>query len=506
MKTKYQICKALCLAGYLYFLYQLYHLCRLGGLRSHLVPLAVSMAVCFVSFVCWIFFRVRARENGEPGSGGKLLFWAELLLFLLGTAYFGGKIVYSAMPYNGALAWKVDEFRKKKEVPLQHDNFFTDGAEGMLTDLEEEYDLPKELYVSNVFQMTFDAGGEIRTIYTLLYGKAESGETRTYLVDYNRSESTKMSVWENGEAGAEYSQEMKLEPMLKILQAADCENKVNGWAKSFGEETYEILYYGRRSFATAEGLVYLPGDADGDGKAVAGNFVDMLQAGGELCGYEVSLHIPGRDDEITPVRYIMEPEYTSAAGINKAQETEQIEEAKDAAAWSVDSSDGTMYFFLTEDTGWRLVVADAAAGSRFYEMEKTEDGGASWTVCNGDPFGGNIGVTEGLVFFDENFGFAGLSGASQSYSRLYVTRDGGTTFTEMQMPVDTVTDLPEIAGELGFTAADYGYLCMPEKDRDVLTVLALTGAGETEGIVYQSGDDGETWTYVGIRKNEQPPA
>ena len=157
-----------------------------------------------------------------------------------------------------------------------------------------------------------------------------------------------------------------------------------------------------------------------------------------------------------------------------------------------------MYFFLTDTLGWRLVVTDAAAGSRYYEMDKTEDGGASWNRINTDPFGGNIGVTEGLVFFDEQYGFAGLTGASQSYSRLYVTRDGGVTFSEIQMPTDTVTELPELAAELGFAAKDYAYLCMPKLDGSQLSVVALTGAGETEGILYQSEDQGENWVYAGI--------
>ena len=46
--------------------------------------------------------------------------------------------------------------------------------------------------------------------------------------------------------------------------------------------------------------------------------------------------------------------------------------------WTVDQSDGTMYFFLDENNGWRLVITDAAAGSRFYVMEKTMDGGSTW--------------------------------------------------------------------------------------------------------------------------------
>lgn len=34
--------------------------------------------------------------------------------------------------------------------------------------------------------------------------------------------------------------------------------------------------------------------------------------------------------------------------------------------------------FLDDNTGYRLLVADAAAGSRFYELEMTKDGGQSW--------------------------------------------------------------------------------------------------------------------------------
>ena len=43
--------------------------------------------------------------------------------------------------------------------------------------------------------------------------------------------------------------------------------------------------------------------------------------------------------------------------------------------YDADKSDGTMYFFLDDQNGWRLVVTDAAAGSRFYIMKKTVDGG-----------------------------------------------------------------------------------------------------------------------------------
>ena len=58
-------------------------------------------------------------------------------------------------------------------------------------------------------------------------------------------------------------------------------------------------------------------------------------------------------------------------------------------------------------------------------------------------------MTEGLIFYDEEFGVAGLTGASQSYSRLYVTTDGGVTYTQMQMPGLSEEELPKIAEEYG---------------------------------------------------------
>ncbi len=170
---------------------------------------------------------------------------------------------------------------------------------------------------------------------------------------------------------------------------------------------------------------------------------------------------------------------------------------KDTESWTVDQSDGTMYFFLDENNGWRLVITDAAAGSRFYVMEKTMDGGSTWDI-NDDPFSGQLGVAEGLIFYDENFGVAGITGASQSYSRLYVTRDGGRAFEEMKLPMDLVSELPQIAIDCGFTVEDFDYLNMPEKEDDTLTITVTTDAAEKDGIVFQSTDYGATWEYKGL--------
>lgn len=57
-------------------------------------------------------------------------------------------------------------------------------------------------------------------------------------------------------------------------------------------------------------------------------------------GFEVSLHMPAVKD-ITPVRYMMEPEYISQEVLDK----EQMDEVKDVESWTVDQTDGSMYFF-----------------------------------------------------------------------------------------------------------------------------------------------------------------
>jgi hypothetical protein len=420
----------------------------------------------------------------------------KIIIFIAVTIFLGGLIIYSAISYNGALSWKLDEWKGQKEVKLEHNNFFTDGVNGILGDLNNELDLPDELYISNKFQMTFDENGTIKTIYTLLYGRDKSGETKTYLIDYDADKSENMSVVINGEANANYNEDMRFAPMLRILEKADCTQKVKEWSQAGYSDIYEILYFGRRSFKTSEGLIYLSGDADGDGIETGENDIYKLSSGGEIVGFEVSLHIPDSEN-VVPVRYIMEPEYISQDNLNNEREEQQADEAKNTKSWTVDRADGTMYFFLDELIGWRLIVADAAAGSRFYEMEKTENGGSTWNIVNDDPFEGKIGVAEGLVFFDDNFGFVGLTGASQSYSQLYVTENGGITFEKLQLPLDTDLQLPESAVKYGFTVEDYDYFCMPEEEKGVLTIKAVTESGENEGIVFQSQDNGKTWVYTG---------
>lgn len=75
---------------------------------------------------------------------------------------------------------------------------------------------------------------------------------------------------------------------------------------------------------------------------------------------------------------------------------------------------------------------------------------------------------------------------------------GNKGLTELQLPLETVTELPPLAKELNFTIENYKYCEMPKKKEDILTIKLLTGAGEIQGIRFESKDNGETWAYAGI--------
>lgn len=515
MKRNVQVFKKLTLFFYLLMLCQLWRLCQYGGVRRHMPFLLLSFAGTAVSLImCLVQKRKNGGSSSEPArKKGRIQM--DIVAAFLASLFFGGGIIYSAVPYHGALSWKIDQWIHRKEIALTHGNIFESGVEGALLDLDKALGLPENLYISDGYKMTFDGSGAIQSLRAFLYGADEKGDTRTYLVDYDADKSSSMTVWLDGESGGEYDEDKRLEPMLQIFQKADWMKQTESWSKQFGEDTvYEILYYGKRSFPSREGLRLtfssaLDSDVAGTGNQEAGEqgqerkalrerqFLAQLNRGGEISGFEVSLHIP-QMSSVTPVRYMLDPEYISQETLSRENGKQQEQAAKEAESWTVDRSDGRMYFFLDDQHGWRLSVADAAAGSRFYVLEQTADGGNTWECINQDPFSGKAGVAEGLVFFDEHTGVAGLSGAAQYYSSLYLTRDGGAVFEQIELPMETVTKLPESAAEYGQTIEDYTYFNMPRKDEDTWTVTVTAGASEREGIVFQSTDSGESWNYAGI--------
>ena len=442
---------------------------------------------------------------------------------------------------GGLYFFKTSErFQKSDEVKitLKHDNFFDDSVAGILEDLDNEIGLPKKIYLVNHFNVTFYATGEIAAIDTFFYGEDENGETRTYLVDYNRKKSSKMTVYINNYAKTDYEEDMCLTPLFELLGNIKVKERVESWAEETKSHTFGISYSGKRAFTSADSLQVINAesadideneDIDGNADTNENSILSQLEYGGEVTGFAVTFSTGGEENTGEIITYIINPKYTSAAVLAQQNRQEQIDEAKNGAGkdttdnngnantnavagndgndeeesgdgtpWTENREDGSVYFFLDDNTGYRLLVADAAAGSRFYEHEMTKDGGQSWNQQNADPFDGNIGVAEGIEFYNENLGVIGLAGASGDYSTLYLTQDGGKTFSMIELSMDEVTELPDTAAEYGFSISDYDYCKMPQQKDGKLIIKVISAMGENDGILFESIDSGNTWNYSGI--------
>ena len=152
MKYIYKITGKVSLILYIFMLYQFWHLCQYGGLRRHIPMLALGIIGLVGTVVLWLISKRHNQEVNSGDNGNKKLFYTEMILLIAATLFFGGRIVYSAVPYHGALSWKLDEWMRKKEVELEHNNLFEDGVEGILMDLDEALQLPEELYIANKYR------------------------------------------------------------------------------------------------------------------------------------------------------------------------------------------------------------------------------------------------------------------------------------------------------------------------------------------------------------------
>lgn len=443
-------------------------LCRYGGLKRNLSIMAGSGALMLGIAVVAVF---RGLKSDVPvGKNDRLCIGITLVGCMAVTVYFGSSVYRSSQNFNGKLAWYLYERSNKREVALEHDNIYTDGVQGFLEDLDQVLNLPEELYLVSGLNIHFLADGQVESLDTFLYGWDEFGNRKTYLISYDRNHSENMTVYLDGKDNGMRDEEKSLEPLFTVLEQISIEDTVGRWK----EEKYGILYYGVRSWgADPKGIIY----ADDQG-----NTAPASRGPSEIIGYTVSVFVPGKESEITPVRYlladnVMEPEFEQW----KTPEPEINEDI------NADEE-----FHLSETEYYRLNMVDAALGRRFYTLEKSEDGGKSWNRLNSDPFLGNGGVAAGIVFIDSELGFMALSHNGGDNAELYRTGDGGATteLVEFTHPRIEETDIGE----------PFDFPGMPYEEDGVLKMQVGQGAdGDYQGgraALYQSADHGVTWEFV----------
>lgn len=450
--------------------YEVADLAQWGGLRKHLILFAI-LAGIFI--FCWIrWFVLKKKEGGEKTSKKWLV--GKVFAYLLVTVFFAVQVVHSAIPFNGALSWKIDEWRNHKEVALEKDNFYDYGIEGVLEALDERFSLPDPLYLSGDFTLRFDPTGKILRLEAFLYGKGEKDEVKSYLLSYDSEKKEgALEVYLNGEVNATFEKQHLLSPMRSLLGSSAVRD-----APHPQDSPSDLTYSYDQVFFSGQDVRFIPGDADGDGTLGDPLAMRKLSQGGYVTGYALRLN----DSKY----FLMEPVYHSDA----ERQEQLVEETAQTEGWVTDRNTGSLYYYLKENPqmAYKLEVADAALGSYYYQLFFSEDRGETWTLLNEDPFNQRTGVAKGLVFFTKDLGFIGIGGASGDSSQVFVTRDGGKSFEEVVLPKEEVKDLPE-----GYSLKDYGYVSMPEKEGDTLKICLKLDEQETDGISFVSEDEGKTW-------------
>ena len=153
---------------------------------------------------------------------------------------------------------------------------------------------------------------------------------------------------------------------------------------------------------------------------------------------------------------------------------------------------------------YRMVVMDAAAGSRWYCLLKSEDRGLSWDMVSDSPFGGDLGMGIDFTFLDEELGFATLTHNGGKEADLYITENGGESYQRV-----AIQGLEVALDYEGCLYNPYDFPQMPYEEDGKLYVLCGQGndgdydGGDAAGMaLYESTDGGHTFTYKEIRKGE----
>lgn len=472
--------KAFMLNPLVLFLY--YSLCSLlityldfGGTARRLPTIVTLFSALFLwFFLCLVFRKKITPLINFPKLIKFTPYYVSVALILLVsiTIHTGIQIVELAQTFGTPIHWRLRQLETETRIDLGETNILETGLDSIFTSIDNDIPLPETLYLINPLELEFNRKGEVTSFHAHIFGEDDTGELNSFLIS-SRSGPNQLVVTEQ-ETGTnrEKDEEMLLSPLFETIKQVSLTDYIQ---QNPDEDRFGIYYMGYRSWGyNREGIYYIEDNHP----------IELQFAEDEIVGFTVSVYVSGKTDQIPPNRYI-DRSFNAPIEHLKSEEITPID-----LGYQVDEQNQDI-FFLTEDTGFRLPVIDAATGSRWYGFEKTADGGENWETVNPDPFSGRSGRTTGLVFLDEDLGFASLERGSQG--TLFRTEDGGLTFNAV--------DFPEVTVPLG--NEEYNPFQFPErpyKEDNKLKVLVGQGAEGDYSMgakaLYESEDEGKTWYYI----------
>lgn len=164
-------------------------------------------------------------------------------------------------------------------------------------------------------------------------------------------------------------------------------------------------------------------------------------------------------------------------------------------------------YFFDENTGVAVCgYAMTDNDKESYRIYKTDNGGETWSITGSGP--ANY-ILKGIIYVSENVGFFCYDYVDGMDGNLYITKDGGKTFSKVSLPEQELdstakseTGTSQASSELKWSDVYKEALVPIVDDKGVLTIYLTQGSDGTynEGKTaakYQSSDKGDTWNYIG---------
>lgn len=154
--------------------------------------------------------------------------------------------------------------------------------------------------------------------------------------------------------------------------------------------------------------------------------------------------------------------------------------------------------FFNEKNGLAVVGYDRKEQHESSKIYATNDGGTTWEVIGTGP---TANIIKGVKFIDEKIGFFCYDYVDGMDGNLYITKDGGKTFSKMVFEAQELDSMP--AGKKLTWNEVYKEAIVPIYDKDgVINVYLTQGSdgiynGGKTVAKYQSSDNGDTWKYIG---------
>lgn len=422
--------KALLVVIYAFFIKIVTDFLQVGGVARRLPPILILAFFLTVILITLIFIEKRKlKRQGSTKRIRKISSTLCLCFMLIFTGY-GGVKAYKSI---NDVTSKISRHLNEVSITVKNMNLYNDGINNIIKAIDGRVNLPDEIYLRDSFSLKYKDNGEITDISFGLYGKSKSGKYQGYLVSFDSKKGDKIIVYKNSYQGESFDKKSKFSALSNAIKEALTNNQ--------SADTGRISANNEPAYNNDNTIEYSKGTI---------TCIDSRGARKDL---------------------------TIDDGKREPQETKDETTTDD--------------FFATKQVGYRFVVADAAAGTRFYSLEKTVDGGDNWNMYNKSPFLQDGGSDPTASFVNEDVGIFIIGRNSGSESRAYLTTDGGKT-TKL---IDNIIPQVSIGGAM-YQVYDY-----PTKlimDGSTLTLEVGQGAdgdyNNNDSQYMISPDMGVTWT------------